>query len=431
MRIAPPQNRAKVLACVVAAALAASMIPSCVRQAHEGQAFALAIRSLERAPEVRVLIAKGTEHTVAVDGPFRIETGPLREGAGTGAKLSVCRPALSGTGVSLGGTSYPASHLLLRPETPEAGVVRIDGVRYRGDLSIVRKGDNLFLVNILNLEWYVAGVVAGELPIDWPAETLRAQAVAARTYAHFMTAHRRAQGPRVYDLESTTQDQRYVGMQKEISDRERRILFQGAVLPTEGRILGFAGEILCTYYHSTCGGRTEDAHIIHRCKSTPPLSGVRCPTCRNSPFHRWEAQATAREAAAALEALGIGAKLGRLLRIEPKPPEEGRRLTSVRLVGSSGTQTVSAGRFRTAVNTQITHRSAVAAQTSTALKPLLHSTAFTAAVQSDGSWRFRGRGWGHGSGMCQYGACGMARDGATYDAILAHYYPGSDLIKIY
>ncbi|MBI4229896.1 MAG: SpoIID/LytB domain-containing protein [Planctomycetes bacterium] len=431
MRQPPPRNRARMLGCVVAAALAASLIPSCVRQARSDHAFAIAIRSLERAPEVRVLIAKGTDHTVAIDGPFRIESGTLREPTGTAAKLSACRPALSGTGVSLGGTSYPASRLLLRPETPETGAVRIDGVRYRGDLSIVRQGENLFLVNVLNLEWYVAGVVGGELPIEWPVEALRAQAVAARSYAHFMTSHRRAQGPRIYDLESTTQDQRYVGMLKEASERERRILFQGAVLPTEGRILGFAGELLCTYYHSTCGGRTEDAHIVHRCKSTPPLCGVRCPTCRTSPFHRWEAQATAREAASALEALGIGAKLGRMVRIEPKPPEEGRRLMSVRLVGTSGTQTVSASRFRTAVNTQISRRAAVTAQTATALKPLVHSNAFAATVQPDGSWRFTGRGWGHGSGMCQYGACGMARDGSTFADILAHYYPGSDLTKIY
>jgi len=205
--------------------------------------------------------------------------------------------------------------------------------RYRGTLQL--RGSALGGVSAINavaLDDYIRGVVAGEMPSGWPQEALRAQAVAARTYA--LATTKAGDG---FDQYADTRSQVYNGISGETPATD------AAVAATTGEVVAFAGKPIVTYYFSTSGGRTEDVeNVFLGAEPAPYLRSVEDPYDDASPRHRWTRQMSLRSAQRRLG----GLVKGRLQRI--KVPRRGRspRVVRAQVVGSGGRTDVSGPTLR-------------------------------------------------------------------------------------
>ena len=201
--------------------------------------------------------------------------------------------------------------------------------RYRGAIE-VQPGGGATAINVIDLDPYVKGVVAGEMPSSWPLEALKVQAVAARTYA---LATRKTTG--TFDQYPDTRSQVYRGVTGE-SARSN-----AAVDATKGQILEYGGVPAVTYYHSTSGGHTEDVQSSFiGALSKPWLVGVEDPYDTQSPYHRWQVKLSTAKLTAAL-----GSK-GAFRRLEVTQRGSSPRVVSAKVVGTRGTTTISGPTIR-------------------------------------------------------------------------------------
>jgi stage II sporulation protein D len=280
-----------------------------------------------------------------------------------------------------------------------AGRLTVDGTPYPGDLLLAPGEGGVVLVNETDLESYLPGVLAGEMNRSFPPAALRAQAVAARTYA----LHRIRKAPgATWHLFDSTRSQRYLGL---VEPSGGPLVLAAA--DTRGVVLQWAGRLLPAYYHSTCGGRTASARDALGGPDLPPLVGSPCAFCGDSPKFRWTARFPLAEAVP-----GLG------------------------LPGPFRTAAVTArfrdGRARTVRFATTPTRSLRATDLRALLGPgRLPSTRIDALRVEGPDLVIEGGGFGHGAGMCQYGARGMARAGAGTGDILSHYYPAANRTRIY
>jgi stage II sporulation protein D len=226
--------------------------------------------------KLRVLIADGVGSvSVTAQGPITVV-----DDAGTKAQVDgqlTLGPKLTLPAPTAAGTSPPAP--LADPVTLRAtggGRLVVGGKAYRGVLRVVRAGKKLQLVNVVALESYLLGVVPGEMPKDWPLEALKAQAVAARTYAIANLVEGRS-----FDLYSDARSQLYYGANAESPGTTR------AVTETRGQVLSYDGAPAETFYFSSSGGKTLSALDAFG-QDLPYLVSVDDPWDETSPNHHWE-----------------------------------------------------------------------------------------------------------------------------------------------
>jgi stage II sporulation protein D len=204
-----------------------------------------------------------------------------------------------------------------------------DGL-YRGAVDVLPDSGGLTAINVLDLDTYVRGVVAGEMPSSWPLEALKAQAVAARTYA---LATRKTDG--AFDQYPDTRSQVYRGVTGE------SVRSDAAVAQTAGRILTYAGAPAVTYYFSTSGGHTENVeYSFVGALSKPWLVGVPDPHDTHSPYHRWQATFTTAQLTRAL-----GSR-GRFRRLDVLDRGVSPRVVRARVVGTRGSTTITGPTIR-------------------------------------------------------------------------------------
>lgn len=286
--------------------------------------------------------------------------------------------------------------------SPEEEFLYINGRPYRGDISVSAEAGGLSVVNELELESYIAGVINNEISSKWPVEAVKAQAVVARTYAMYqMNNH--PDSP--YDIEGTVMGQVYSGAAAEDPDATR------AVSETAGEILTFAGEPALTVYHSNAGGMTDSSRDIWS-EYYPYLLSVTSPFDKDAPRYTWEFVLPEGSLKALLA--GAGYEIGELKGIKCDELTPAGRVKSLVISGSSG----SGVRMRGEDLRKIVGYS------------YLRSSLFS-VEKKDGLFVFNGRGSGHGVGMSQWGAKGMAGSGFSYSEILRHYYRGAVLKKVY
>lgn len=311
---------------------------------------------------------------------------------------------------------------------PEAGQVahwtfsasaplELEGRTYRGTLEACLEGGTLQVINRVGLEDYLRGVVPREL-LSSQFEAVKAQAVLARTYA---LAH--LKGPEArWDVRDDVGHQVYGGVLAEhlVSDR--------AVRETAGLVLAWEGSLASrVVFHSTCGGCTEGNENVF---GTPPVSYLRpipCldqagqPACAASSYSAWTLEASARE---------LGQEVGRSL---GKPPLAIRAL-EIRQTFSSGRVGRLALLLEGGEELELQGddlRRVLRLRDSSGQVRNLPSTRFLVEPdQEDGKIRLSGSGWGHGVGMCQWGAIGLAREGWRFEEILERYYPGTRVLGI-
>jgi stage II sporulation protein D len=263
-------------------------------------------------------------------------------------------------------------------------------------------GGTLTAVNILPIEEYLVGLVAAEMSVDWPLEALKAQAAASRTYALYQREARTSKwSDSIYDLESSVLDQVYDGSVKDDS----RV--RGAVEATRGEVLKRRGRLVKAFFHSACGGRTESA--VNVWGEEKMFDTVRDPYCKRSPNSSWSYKIPRSGLAERLAAAGYPAE-----RIDSVSVERRRndpRAATVAIDTGGQTVFLQGSDLRRIIGYEN-----------------VKSTWFDVRFDGD-ELVFTGRGFGHGVGLCQWGAKGMAEAGKDYREILKFYYPGTRLEK--
>lgn len=404
----------------------------------------------EAIPEVRIgLMEKIQQVHLKTGGEFRIAerngTKAVTGKANTvllvrqkGAVTEVCAE----NGRILIRSSKP---LLLSYREPEATTIIFDAQHgqgyffagrqdriYRGSLELLGFAQGLTIVNRINVEEYLYAVVPSEIPASWPKAVLEAQAVAARTYTFANLGRFEKRG---FDLLPTVASQVYNGVQAETKSVTE------AVNSTRGLILTYQSKPIGAFYYDNCGGYTEssqsawgfDAPYLQAVpdKLLPPRDGLMTPADlyawlksrpeahSNHPkyssrsAYRWSHWISREEIEARLK---LSATVGRIISLTVVERSVSGRATKVLIKGTTGERTLKGDAIRSLGG--------------------LRSNLFVVQPKlgADGlpeSFVFTGGGWGHGVGMAQSGAAGMAAAGYTFNEILAHYYPGTELTKKY
>ncbi|MBI2870370.1 MAG: SpoIID/LytB domain-containing protein [Candidatus Omnitrophica bacterium] len=344
---------------------------------------------------VRVAVIEGVqEATLSIKGPFQVvtlETGEVLN-EGHSLKNVPVRPAPAG--LRVGDTSYRFNALRILADKTK-GVV-VNGRSYRGHLEIFReKDETLTVVNRVGIEEYIYGVLRHEIAPWWPDEAIKAQAVAVRTYAAYQRSIREKED---YDVTGDVMSQVYGGAKGETWKIRR------ASQATWGEVLKWKGGLLPAYYSSTCGGHTEAATEVWGDQQAP-LVGRDCEFCTVSKHYSWR-----REIAADLVQKKLrwrGLDIGPIEELKILERTVSGRVKSVQVVHGRGKTVLKGHEFRMHVGPD-----------------LVRSTLFNVYREGD-HFVLSGRGWGHGVGMCQWGAYTQARRGTRYSDILSFYYPGA------
>lgn len=292
--------------------------------------------------------------------------------------------------------------LTIRPSG--AGELALDGRRYRGALELRHKGGGLTAVNIVPVDDYLRSVVPEEMPVDWPAEAIKAQSVAARSFALASRGRHASEG---YDLCTTTHCQLYTGTAAEKSASN------AAIKATRGEVLTYGGKPIEALFHTDSGGMTENSEDVWG-SHVPYLRAAKDTPAKTMPWTKTISRADLERKLAAK-----GHDIGKVRSIALSPLAIGRaakdrtasgRVKTMTVKGTKGTATLSGTTWRSLLG--------------------LKSTLFDAKLTKD-AVTFTGYGSGHGLGISQWGAERMAAKGASYAEILHHYYTGTTLQQMY
>lgn len=266
-----------------------------------------------------------------------------------------------------------------------------------GFVHLVRKGKGFLVINRVDVEEYVKGVVPAEVSPTWHPEMLKAQAVAARTYAIYQQM---LSATREYDVAATVQDQVYRGKQGVDAGILR------AVEATRGLVVTYQDAPIYAAFSSTAAGLTEDAINVWS-KEYPYLKGVECPFDLMSPYYHWKSSFKIDTLEENLREQGF--PVGTITTMTPLSFSRGGRVATLRILHSDGELVLRAEELRKAVGYTI-----------------IPSTQF--AIESIGeNVVLSGFGAGHAVGMCQWGAKELAELGYPFSTILQYYYPGTEL----
>ncbi len=216
--------------------------------------------------------------------------------------------------------------------------VTVDGVKYKGSLLIEKNSNGLNIVNKIDIEEYLKGVLKSEMSPAWPKEALKAQAVLARTYALAEKRHG------AYDLCDETHCQVYGGTADEST------AITQAVNETKGQILTYGGAPAQIYYFSDSGGMTTGAETVWG-TAVPYLTAKADPVANDSPNKTWQAKLTMNEIGSKLTAAGTG--VGRLKSLRPGKRDKSGRIEQIEIKGSDGTKIISGNKFRLAVGATV------------------------------------------------------------------------------
>ena len=347
---------------------------------------------------VRVEILKNVAMVrLSVDGYYSVNDASTHKTLFTGKDLKGVIISYKNK-ISVDGRQFGPEKLIFNIDDEDAFLV--NNRRYHGDLCIIRTATGMDLVNYVPLEDYIKGIAVREVSHYWPAQALRAHAVVFRTYALYAI---KQNALRDHDVTSDVYSQVYAGTSAQ------RYRITEAVDETAGDVLTYNGNIFPAFYHSTCGGHTEAASALWD-MDLEPLKGIECIYCKESPHYSWSASLPLAAVIAKLEKGGV--KAGGLTDILILGTDPSGRVTELSLKTPQGQINIPAKDFRNMIGPDI-----------------VKSANFTLKMRAS-VLDMTGIGWGHGVGMCQWGAYFMAKAGYSYAEILAFYYPGSKIMNI-
>lgn len=344
---------------------------------------------------IRVLVEETADPvTVAADAALAVVTAapsPLM-------KIPAAAPLLlaADNGRILINTSTSVTGLI-QIVSPAVNAIKINGKPYRGNILAQAEGQKLFIMNRVDLEQYLDGVLPREVSSSWPEQALKAQAVAARTYALYHMVKRR-QDP--FDVYATTSSQVYGGKEGESPATH------AAIAATRGLVLTQDGKIILALFHANSGGRTEAVENIWGF-TRPYLINVKDSFSLQHPGDAWEKTFTADELQERIKAFGLPS--GSIEDIVPVEKASSGRIKKLKVIQGDTGFFLSGNSFRLIVGAG-----------------KIKSTHFEVKKRK-GKFIFTGTGYGHGAGMSQWGAYDMAKKGHDFRQILQVYYPGTKI----
>lgn len=313
---------------------------------------------------------------------------------GAGQEIGKLNPMSSlaaqpqGSGVAI--DRLGAGEIIIEPT--DNGYVWIGDRWYRGRTRLIRQGGSLTAINHVDIEDYLYSVVGAEAISTWPIEALKAQAVAARSYA----LYKRSSGSNgIYDVDTTVGTQVYKGLDSEYTTTHQ------AVNETLGQIMTYQDQVILAAFHSSSGGHTENVEDVW----TSPLPYLRAVVDydHQAPVFEWN------QIFPVSKIRNLVAGVGNIRTMQPEQMTPHGRVVTMKVIGDRGTATLTGKKLRKTLN--------------------LRSTLFR--VSTDGNnLTVRGRGFGHGLGLSQWGAYYLAKQGINYHQILTHYYQNAQLTQI-
>jgi stage II sporulation protein D len=340
---------------------------------------------------IRVALVENAR-VVELRGDLEVSELGICSRCGPPRRLPAVRATPGGDGVDLDGLR--ATGFRLRSDKP----LRLNGREYPSPVDILRAGEGLVVVNEVPLEDYLVGVLRAETGEKFPLEALRAQAIVARTYAAY---HRTLNAAKMYHIVASTAHQQYAGRVPATSP------IWGAVRETAGQVLLWEGDVFPAFYHTESGGYTEDPRTVFAARNMPGLKPVRCDFSIGSPHYYWSLDVRLTDLAEILRRNDAG--VGGVTAIDVTERTPSLRAATVTIHGTRGSVRLRGNDFRRMLGYDT-----------------FKSTLFAVAVDAQAA-HFSGRGYGHGVGMCQWGAKGMAEQGHTARQILDFFYPGTVL----
>jgi stage II sporulation protein D len=358
--------------------------------------------------------------TISATGPWGLVHGDV------GLKMNgMAEFPLSFDSVLRGRQIAPAMGSEVIAETVAGSFIIWNGKRYRGVLVITQTDSGFLVVSRLPMDSYLKGVVPLEIGNRTSAEmaAVQAQAVAARTYAykHLTTT-------RAFDMYATVQDQVYGGVDAE------KPLSDTAITTTADVVVLYNGQPITTPYHSTCGGSTAGVSEVWYDQADEPylrpvsdrIPGTNSFYCDPSPRFSWTES---------YDGAGLRAVMEKYLAAYSKAPKTGPgRITDISEQGRTPSGRVAALTVQTESGSYTLRGNDIRFVLRDPKGAILNSTYFTLTKETSGgevsSLSVNGRGYGHGIGMCQWGAIGRARAGQNFRTILETYYPGTTIGRI-
>ncbi|HEY9690729.1 MAG TPA: SpoIID/LytB domain-containing protein [Oculatellaceae cyanobacterium] len=341
----------------------------------------------QAAIELRVAIEDGVKQVkVGSSTPAVVRDGTGRV-LGEIAEMNGLDAQTRAGGVVLG--EWQADQIWIEPTN--GGYVWIGDRWYRGRTRVVPTSKGITAVNYVDLEQYLYSVLGAEMSASWPLEALKAQAVAARSYA---LNKRQTSTKSIYDVVNTQTSQVYKGLTTEAEST------QTAVNATAGQVMTYNGKIILAVFHSSSGGHTENVENVWS-SPLPYLRGV--PDYdQGTPQYQWEKTISASELSRRLGISNVKALL-------PERTSTYGRIMSIKAVGAAGSRSIAGTKLREALG--------------------LKSTRFSVTSTPIG-FQFNGYGFGHGLGLSQWGAYNLAQQGMNYQQILQHYYQNISLSQL-
>ncbi|MDR4468397.1 MAG: SpoIID/LytB domain-containing protein [Nitrospira sp.] len=368
----------------------------------------MTIPPAEAASTIRVLLARDVQQLEIASSQTIVVTDDQQE---TRTYRTAVRVEMRGRSMFLNGTLVVADRLIVRARSHDLDLLLPskgnrtsqqassgkDAMQVSGAIQLLRRGKSLLVVNHVDLEEYVKGVVPAEVNATWHLEMLKVQAVAARTYALYQQM---LSPTRSYDVVAGIQDQVYRGRQ----GIDARVAL--AVESTRGLVVTYQGAPIYAAFSSTAAGVTEDAMNVWS-KDLPYLKGVECPFDVASPFYQWKVSVQLDTLEKKLRKQGF--MLGTISAISPLTHSRAGRVATLKILHSDGELIIRGEDLRKVVGYTV-----------------VPSTQFT--VESIGDdLVLVGYGAGHAVGLCQWGAKELAELGYSFASILNYYYPGTEL----
>ena len=313
--------------------------------------------------------------------------------------------------------SYSSKFFQVLPENSR--IIKVSNKNYKGAFRIASQNNKLQIINTLSLEEYIKGVVPMEMPNGKGTENfevLKAFSICARTYAI-----KKINSKSNYDIFSDVRDQVYGGESSE------KILSNKAVDETRGLILTYQNTPAATFYHSTCGGYTEDGTNVFQTKNAPYLQSIKDgdePLCSISPKFTWTELYSDTEFIKRLRTAGlISGPDWKLEKINVNSRFRSGRVNELQITLLDNSGKDKAVKLYGNNIRKIIKKSDDSS--------ILNSTYFDISITGKNNVLITGKGNGHGVGLCQWGAINLSRQGKDFVYILSHYYPGTKILRFY
>lgn len=406
--------------------------------------------SQDSPPKIRIAVLLGQDSVkISKKGEFKIFDIRANEIYSVNVESVIFKP--TSEGIILDDTYNFSDIIQIKGE---GSYIFANNRPYRGIIEIRNSQERLNIINELNIEEYLYGVMRMEISDLWPTEVIKAQAVAARTYALKNLGKHRKQG---FDLTATDLDQVYGGVAAERESTNK------AVDETYGEVLTYNGEIISSFYHSDSGGITEDVENVWG-RYLPYLRSVPEPIIYVSPVSFWSYEILKDDLEKILKDKNLFS--GKLIDLQVQKRSRSGRVIRLKIIHTNGEVEISGQRLRnylgrTLLKSTLFEIERLREKEEIITKRYLSEDTLHLSDNSsktgkelfitDGGFFYsnleslyvvgyqriadkfimKGRGWGHGVGMSQWGAKALAEQGYNYIQILKHYYQGVELKKVY